>query len=113
MRRYFSIISLIFVLFIFSVSLVIASQPVNIEVAKRAAKYHGESVFEKDLKVCEVELLHWPWGEPAVYVITLMREGDFYPPNILLDNTLLQGAYLVSIGKEEKGTRGWRRQTGT
>lgn len=80
-----------------------ASQPVNIEAAKRAAEYHGEAVFEKDLKVCEYELLHWPWGEPAVYVFTLMREGDSYPPNILLDNTLLQGAYLVSIGKEEEG----------
>ncbi len=103
MRRYFSIISLIIVLFIFSVSLAIASQPVNIEAAKRAAEYHGELLFEKDLKVCDYEVLHWAWGEPAVYVFTLIGEGDFYPSNILLDNTLLQGAYLVSTGQEEAG----------
>ncbi len=103
MRRNFSLISLFLVLFVLSASLVIAGQLVNLEVAKRAAEYHGELLFEKDLKVCDYEVLHWAWGEPAVYVFTLMREGDVYPSNILQDSTLLKGAYLVSSGKKEAG----------
>lgn len=103
MKRRFPAVFLVLVLSFFSVSLVMASQPVPLEAAKKAAEYHGESIFKKDLKVCAHELLHWAWGEPAVYVFTLMREGDSYPPNILLDNTLLQGAYLVSRGKELEG----------
>jgi hypothetical protein len=47
--------------------------------------------------------MYWPWGEPAVYVFTLMSKQDFYPPNVLLDTTLCQGAYLVSTGKEIEG----------
>jgi len=81
----------------------LAYEPVDVEVAKKAAEYHGEMIYEKDLKVCDHELLYWPSGEQAVYVFVLMAEGDFYPQDIKLDNTILKGAYLVSIGKEEEG----------
>lgn len=103
MKHYILIVFMSLFLFVLSASLMIAGQPVNLEVAKRAAEYHGELLFKKDLKVCDYEILHWAWGEPAVYVFTLMSEGDFYPPNILLDNALLQGACLVSAGQEEAG----------
>jgi hypothetical protein len=103
MKRCFVMLSVFFSLFVLCASFMTAAQLVNIGAAQRAAEYHAESIFEKDLKVCDHELLRWAWGEPAVYVFTLMREGDIYPSNILQDPTLLRGAYLVSIGKEGEG----------
>jgi len=103
MKRFFSFISITFILFIFWNSALLASEPVDIETAKRTAEYHGEMIFKRNLKLCDHELMYWPWGEPAVYVFTLISEGDFYPHDIFVDNTILQGAYLVSIGKKVEG----------
>jgi len=47
--------------------------------------------------------LTWPSGEPAAYAVTLVRAGNFAPPDILLDNTLLAGAALVAAGREREG----------
>lgn len=102
MKRLTSFIKILFMLFFFWGS-TLASELVDLDSAKRAAEYHGELIFEKDLKVYDQELMYWPWGEPAVYVFTLMGEGGFYPQNITLDNTLLQGAYMVSTGEEVQG----------
>lgn len=98
-------------LFICSIALILLAlnfslygvERIDIEVAKRAAEYHGESTFEVDLKACDYELMYWPWGEPAAYVFTLIHQDDFYPEQILLDDTLCEGAYLVSLGKEDDG----------
>lgn len=103
MKHLTSFISILFILLFFCSSAVLASELVDLDSAKRAAEYHGELIFEKDLKICDQELMYWPWGEPAAYVFTLMGEGSFYPQNITLDNTLLQGAYLVSTGEEVEG----------
>lgn len=100
------ILSFLFAVLLLFLSINFAAQycdPVDIETAKRAAEYYGEMIFEKDLKICDYELMLWPWGEPAVYAFTLMKEGDIYPQNIHLDYALKQGAYLVSIGKELEG----------
>jgi len=103
MKRPLCFLTLAFILFFFWNSTVLASEPVDTEAAKRAAEYHGEMIFKKELKVCDHELMYWPWGEPAVYVFTLIRELDFYPQDILAGKTFLQGAYLVSIDKEIEG----------
>lgn len=95
--------SLFIFCFIFSASFIGAAERVSTGAAQRAAEYHGESIFEQDLKVCDHELLYWAWGEPAVYVFTLMREGDVYPSDILRSPSLLHGAYVVAIGKESEG----------
>ena len=99
------IISFIFVIFLISIPSFLSGETVDLEVAKRSAEYHGEQVFDKNLEVCDHELLYWPWGEPAVYVFTLMEEGDYYPEPILLDSNLIAGAYLVSEGKRVEGFR--------
>lgn len=103
MRRSFSALLAFVLLIILAASTLTAAQRVDIGAAKRAAEYHGEALYEKDLKVCDHELLRWAWGEPAVYVFTLMREDDAYPADILKDETLLRGAYLVSTGKKRAG----------
>ena len=77
MKRLIFLILLLFVFSFFWNSSLLASEIVDMDAAKRAAEYHGEMIFEKDLKVCAQELMYWSWGEPAVYVFTLMSERDF------------------------------------
>jgi len=103
MKRFYLFISMVLILSFSLPSTLLASEPVDIEVAKRAAEYHGELIFETNLQVCDHQLMYWPSGEPAVYVFTLMAEKDFYPQDILVDQALFQGAYLVSVGKEIEG----------
>ena len=104
MKRFYLLISLVLILFLLLSSAGFSSEQVDIKTAKKSAEYHGELIFEKDLKICDWELMYWPSGEPAVYVFTLIKaEGDFYPENVMMDNTLLLGAYLVSTGEELEG----------
>ena len=98
------LLSVLVLIFLFGSFKAIA-EVVDLKTAERAAEYHGEFIFEKDLKICDHELMYWPWGEPAVYVFTLIKESDYYPHDILLDNTLLLGEYLVSSGKEDEGLK--------
>ena len=103
MKKQIPLIFGTFFLFLFWNFHILASEPVDLEAAKRAAGYHGESIFEEDLKVCAHELMYWPWGEQAVYVFTLMKEDDFYPSDIQSEIEFCQGAYLVSQGKRVEG----------
>lgn len=103
MKRLIKYFTLALVIFSLCAAFIISSEKLDLETAKKAAEYHGEFVFEKNLKICDHELMYWPWGEPAVYVFTLVKENDYYPPDILMDNTILQGIYLVESGKELEG----------
>lgn len=105
MKRYLKYFSFLIFVFSLCVSFLLSSEPVDLKTAEKAAEYHGEYIFENNLKICDHELIYWPWGEPAVYVFTLVEENDYPSPSILLDNTLLQGKYLVHAGKEEEGLK--------
>lgn len=80
-----------------------AGEKIELEVAQRAAEYHGELIFEKDLKICDFERMFWPSGEEAVYVFTLMDEKDIYPDDVFLSDEALQGLYLALSGQFDEG----------
>jgi hypothetical protein len=87
------------------VSVLSAAEPVPVEAAGRSAEYHAEKIFKRDLRIIDRELMTWPWGEPAVYVFTLTGAGDDESSPAQLEPSFLQGAYLVSLGREEEGYR--------
>lgn len=99
------------VFFIFVVGLLLsistgilsAAERVDAATARRVAEYYGRIIFKTGLTACAQEVLTWPSGEPAAYAVTLVRAGDFAPPDILLDNTLLAGAALVRAGRDREG----------
>ena len=80
-----------------------AGEKIELGVAKRAAEFHGELIFEKDLKICDHELMFWPSGEEAVYVFTLMAEEDNYPEDVFISDEALQGFYLALSGQFDEG----------
>lgn len=103
MKKRLSWISLVLFCFFSLVFSGLAGEKIELEAARRAAEYHGELIFEKDLKVCDHELMLWPSGEEAVYVFTLMAEADKYPDDVFKSDTALQGAYLALSGQFDEG----------
>ena len=91
-------------LFVF-VSVLSAAATVPADAAGRSAEYHAEKIFKRDFRVIDRELMTWPWGEPAVYVFTLTGAGNDEASPAQVEPSFLQGAYLVSIGREEEGYR--------
>ncbi len=87
------------------VSVLSAAEPVPVEAAKRSAEFYAEKIFHRDLRIIGQELMTWAWGEPAVYVFTLAGAGDNETSPAQLEPSFLQGAYLVSLGREEEGYR--------
>lgn len=87
------------------VSVLSAAEPVPVEAARRSAEYHAEKIFHRDLRIIGQELMTWAWGEPAVYVFTLTGAGDNETSPAQFEPSFLQGAYLVSLGREEEGYR--------
>lgn len=63
--------------------------------AEAIALYSAARRFERELAVCSSVKMFWPWGEPAVFAVTLFR-GEAKPPSDLrLDPGLHYGAALV------------------
>ncbi len=101
-----SVISIIVVIGLFlsiSAGALAAAERVDAATARRVAEYYGKIIFKTGLTACAQELLIWPSGEPAAYTVTLVRAGDFAPPDILQDNALLAGAALVAAGRSREG----------
>jgi hypothetical protein len=103
MKKYPVWIFLILFFFFFLAFPGFAGEKIELGVAKRAAEYHGELIFEKDLRICDHELMFWPSGEEAVYVFTLMAEKEVYPEDVFFNDEALQGAYLALSGQFDEG----------
>ena len=103
MKRFFVSIIVVCLLLSISAGVLAAAQRVDAATARRVAEYYGQVIFKTGLTACAHEVLTWPSGEPAAYAVTLVRAGDFAPPDILLDNTLLAGAALVAAGQSGEG----------
>jgi hypothetical protein len=103
MKKYLGLISFVLFLFVLLAFSGFAGEKIELEVAQRAAEYHGELIFEKDLKICDHELMFWPSGEEAVYVFTLMGEDEVYPDDVFISDDALQGVYLALSGQFDEG----------
>jgi hypothetical protein len=86
-------------------SVVSAADPIPVETARRSAEYHAEQIFRRDFRIVGQRLMTWPWGEPAVYVFTLIGAGDPLTSPPQLEPEFRLGTHLVSIGREEEGYR--------
>lgn len=86
-------------------SVVSAAELISAGAAARSAEYHAEKIYKRDLRIVGRELMTWPWGEPAVYVFTLAGADGGDPAQPSLEPWFLQGARLVSVGREAEGYR--------
>ncbi len=105
MKSIFRSIAVVLSGFLLFVSVASAAEPIPVEAAGRSAEYHAEKIFRRDLRIINRELMTWPWGEPAAFVFTLTGAGNDEPSPAQMEPSFLQGAYLVSIGREEEGYR--------